>query len=389
MKSATPTLFVTVFAAFALCASTADAKKKKKAEEVDYLDLATVLVRDGNYQRASAVLAQVDTADEELDQARFHLLRGLVRLNLSLFSQAAEDFETSISNGQAEPIVPVYLGQAYFYSNQFEKCLNAFKRSAQKADEIKSTFAMRAEAAWKLERFEEAWSTLTRGQQKFPDYYELMRRKVFFAIERRLYAVAAELGGEYLQKTQAGSRDYLAIGTALYKSGSVDQSLRFLELARLRYPNEVPVTVELARVYKDQSQYRTAGSLLESAALKTGEDSLAVEAAELFRRAGDLFRALSLNGRIADSEKRLRQRLSVLLELQSYELVATMDRSLTRVGLLEDESIRYALAYAHFKTKNYARAEELLKGLRDPQIFRQATDLRKAMVDCREQQWRC
>ena len=395
MKTATKLLFL-VLAVLALT-SPAEAKKKKKAEEINFLDLATVLVRDANYQRASAVLAQVDPKDEALDKERFYLLRGIIRLNLSLYSQASEDFEASIAappldedaEKKVAPIVYVYLGQAYFYSNQFEKALDAFAQAPQKSAEIQSTFAMRAEAAWKLERYEEAWGLLSEGQRSHPGYHELLRRKVFYAIEQRLYSVASALGRDYLQRTQAGFKDYLAIGTALYRSGSAQESLRFLELARLRYPNEVPVTVELARVYKDERQYRTAGALLENAALKTGEDALVVEAGELFRRANDPFRTLALNSRIADSEKRLRQRLSVLVEMRDYELVATMDRDLERVGLLKDESIRYALAYAHFKTKNFARADKLLSGLRDPQIFRQATDLRKAMVDCRGQQWRC
>ena len=384
----TARILLVILAATALSSSAA-AKKKKKAEEINFLDLATVLVRDANYQRASAVLAQVDKEAEEFDKGRYHLLRGIVRLNLSIYSQAAEDFEEAIAAGQQAPIVPIYLGQAYFYSNQFEKSLAAFERAPQKAAEIQSTFAMRAEAAWKLERYEGAWRLLSEGQRRFPKYTELLRRKVFYAIEQRLYSVAALLGRSFLEQTQAGFEDYLAIGTALFRSGSAEESLRFLELARLRYPNEVPVSVELARVYKEEGQYRTAGTLLEQAALKTGEDALVVEAGELFRRAGDPFRTLALNGRIADSEKRLRQRLSVLVEMRSYELVATMDSSLQRVGLLKDESIRYALAYAHFKTKNFARAEKLLSGLRDPQIFRQATELRKAMVDCRGQQWRC
>lgn len=391
----TAKLLLMVLASLAL-SSPATAKKKKKAEEINFLDLATVLVRDANYQRASAILAQVDKNDENLDQGRYYLLRGIVRLNLSLYSQAAEDFEASIAAPPPEgtdktvaPILYVYLGQAYFYSNQFEKALEAFEEQPQKAAEIQSTFAMRAEAAWKLKRYEEAWRLLGEGQRRHPSYNELLRRKVFYAIEARLYSVASLLGRDYLERTQAGFKDYLAIGTALYRSGSAQEALRFLELARLRYPDEIPVTVELARVYKDERHYRTAGALLENAALTTGEDALVVEAAELFRRAGDPFRTLALNGRIADSEKRLRQRLSVLVQMRDYELVATMDRDLERVGLLKDESIRYALAYAHFKTKNFARAEKLLSGLRDPQIFRQATELRKAMVDCRGQQWRC
>lgn len=370
----------------------ADARRKKKrAEEVDYLELATILVRDGKYQRAAGVLAEVNTEDEKLDKKRFYLVKGLAELNLNLFSQAASDFTQSIQNGQEDPIVSVYLGQAHFYANQYDEALRAMAgpKARAKADTIPSTFALRAEALWKLERPEEAWDMLVRGERLHPDYVELLRRKVYFAVERGLYQTAAELGVDYLGRFQASASDYLALGSALYRSGSAKEALKFLELARLRYPDDTAVAVELARVYKDQSSFLTAAGILERIGLQNANDDLLLEAGELYKRAGQPHRVLALNGRIGDSQKRLRQRLSVLLELRQYELVATMARDLTRVGLLKDESIRYALAYAFFKAKNYGRAEKLLTGLKDPQIFHQATELRKAMVDCRRQAWRC
>lgn len=365
------------------------AEDDEAAEEVDYLDLATLLVRDGKYQRASNILAQVDTEDEALDRGRFHLLRGLVRLNLSLFNQAAVDLKAALDNGQAAPIVPVYLGQAYFYSREYDKALRAFARAPEKAAEIPSTFAMRADSAWKLEDVEQAWQILDEGLRTHPDYHELLRRKVFYAIERKLYSAAAELGHIYLDKTDAKPADYLGIGQALYRSGSVDEALRFLELAHLQFPGEVQVAGELAKIYKSQSKYRAAAELLERASMQSDSDEVLVEAAELHRRSDSLFRALALNARVANSTLRLRQRLSILLELRRYEMVAAMETDLRRVRLLEDESIRYAVAYAHFKTRRYEHAEELLDGLSDPEIFRQATDLRKAMLDCRAERWRC
>lgn len=391
MKSsrATTPSFVAALLAVALGIPAAGAKKEEPKEDLDFLELATVLVRDKNYERASNVLAQVDTEDEDADLARFHFLRGVVRLNLGLYSQAAEDFRTSLENGQTDPVVSIYMGQAYFYSNQYEKCLEAFLRAQDKAREIKSTFAMRAEAYWKLDRFEESWEILNEGMELYPDYHELLRRKTFQAIRKNLYRTASELGRAYLQRADAAYQDYLAIGSALYRSGSVDEALQFLELAHLRYGDQVKVTTELARVYKEQGMYRTAAMLLERAALRSADDDLTVEAGELYRKSDEPFKTLALNGRIADSEKRLRQRLSVLVELRRYEMVAAMATDLRRVGLLKDDTIRYAVAYAFFKSGDYDRADRLLSGISEPDIFRQATELRKAMEDCRNEQWRC
>jgi hypothetical protein len=66
-----------------------------------------------------------------------------------------------------------------------------------------------------------------------------------------------------------------------------------------------------------------------------------------------------------------------------------MDRDLRRNGLLQDESIRYALAYAHFRTGSFERVDKLLSGISDPDLFRKATELRRSMEECGEQQWQC
>ena len=62
---------------------------------------------------------------------------------------------------------------------------------------------------------------------------------------------------------------------------------------------------------------------------------------------------------------------------------------LSRLGLLSDENIRYALAYAYYKTGRFERAEEQLKPIQDPQLFESALQLRKAMAACREAGWEC
>jgi len=387
-------LVVTLF----LALSGPVAQGQEPNEDVDYLELATVLVRDGRYDKASGVLGSVDLEDKNVDKARFYLLRGLVRLNLSLYSQAAEDFEESIEQRKAQvaeddeqeldKIVYVYLGQAYFYSEQHEKALTALDEAGERGEAIASTWAMRAEANRKLERYDVSWEVLGQGMKRHPDFDELLRRRAFLAIELQLYQAAAVAGRAYLEQVDATPQDYLNIGIALNRSGNKGEAIKFLELARLRFPTSKAVASELARLYKARGQYRTAALMLERASI-TGSDDLAVDAAELYRQAGEPFRALALNGRIADSKARLRQRLGILLELRRYEMVAIMDNDLKRVGLLKDEPLRYALAYAHFKTGSYDRADQLLSGIKDPSIFRQATELRKAMSDCREDPWRC
>jgi hypothetical protein len=113
------------------------------------------------------------------------------------------------------------------------------------------------------------------------------------------------------------------------------------------------------------------------------------EAAELYRRAGQTYRALTLNGQLQDQAEKFRQRMALLLELQNFEQAAAMETPLYRVGLLEDEDLRYALAYAQFKIGAFDQAESNLSQLTRSDLFRKAAELRRAIQDCSEDAWKC
>ena len=66
-----------------------------------------------------------------------------------------------------------------------------------------------------------------------------------------------------------------------------------------------------------------------------------------------------------------------------------MDRDLRRTGLMADEDILYALAYAEFKTGDFETAEQHLQKLTRPDLFRKAAELRRAMQDCSGDRWQC
>lgn len=388
-------LSIILFACTALLGSNTMA-----ARDVNYLDLAALLARDGNYERAETALKQVDQESDVFDAGRYHLVRGIIGLNRGLYLQAADDFKRSIKFAEEQqreddempgpsPVLFVYLGQAQFYSRQYEAALATMKRAGPKADEIQSTFALRAESLWKLGRHGASWDVLNRGMKRYPKYTELLRRKLYYAIDLKLYHVASKLGTTYLERSNAGYEDYLALGQALTRSGSRNQGLRFLELARLRAPTAPATGIELARAYTERQEYRTAASIMERVALM-GTPEAFVEAAELYRSSGNSLQALSLNRFIADSKTRLRQRLALALDMREYSTVTSMAKDLRRTGLVRsDENIRYAVAYAHFKEGDFIETKELLAGISSPELFRKATALRDAMNRCGDSPWSC
>ncbi len=370
-----------------LWASPLAAQKAQPEAEVDFLELAALLLRDGHPDRAASALASVDLEAEGLDLALFHTVSGLIASQQNRHADARDGFLAAIAAGQSDPTIHLYLAQSQFALQAYRETIAALKDAGEAADALSSAWLMRAQSHWLLAEHELAWETLDQGSARFPENTQFLRRKVFYLVELGLYQAAVETGRAYLAVSDASTQDYVAIGNAMRKARQTDQALLFLEAARLREPANLDVLKLLAATYFDRKQYRSAGELMMQAAHI--EPALQQEAAELFRRGGDLLRALSLNAGIADSQQKLKQRLAILLELKRYDQVAAMEESLLRARLLDDEDVRYALAFAYFQAGRHVEAERHLSLLKRSDLFRRATELRRNMQECAEEPWKC
>ncbi|MEE4638975.1 MAG: tetratricopeptide repeat protein [Wenzhouxiangella sp.] len=363
------------------------------AEAVDRLALAALLIGDGNFERARTVLAGVELDDEGLDLMRFHSLEGLVALNLEELPRAAAAFEkvAEAALQQGEPVAEViwlYLAQSYFGQKDYAGVLGALDRAATETTELPSVYLMRAQSHWELGQTDSAWQVLASGVERFPDRAgEFTRRQVFWLVDLGLYQQAAETGLAFLDRHRAATEDAVAIGNALRQAGQYDEALRVLEVARLNDPDDIQLTRVLAHTWLAREQILPAADLIHAAGRR--DPQLVIEAAELYRRSGWLIKALMLNGQVIDQPKKFRQRLAILLELERFDQAAAMEETLFRTGLLDDEEIRYALAFAYFKTGEYDQAERHLAGLSSDDLFRKAIELRRAMEQCAAEPWLC
>lgn len=357
-------------------------------EELERLPLAALLIGDGNYERARQVLAGVNTEDPELDRVRYHTLAGLVALNLNELALAAREFRDSIDAGQTEPVVWLYLAQSYFGQEMYPETLAALDAAGRETTHIPSIYLMRSQAHWQLGEYQLAWQALASGRSAFPDRAgEFARRQVFLLVDQGLYQEAADQGRAFLQDGKASVDDAVAIGNALRQSGQYDEAARILEQARLGAPEHVTLARVLAHSYLADDKLLAAAEVLRQAAVH--DETLLGEAAELYRRSGWLMVALTLNAGIIDQQQKLKQRLAILIELQRFDQAAGMQNDLTRVGLLEDQDIRYALAYAFFKSGDFLQAEQQLIKLERADLFRKATELRRVMTQCADRPWLC
>jgi len=143
----------------------------------------------------------------------------------------------------------------------------------------------------------------------------------------------------------------------------------------------------LAHLYLDRQMPEAAANLFDEASIEDGKYTK--EAAEMLRRARQFTLALYKNAQLTDTKEKYKQRVAIYLEFGEYERVVATDSALERSGLLEDENIRYALAYSYYMTGNFDKSEAQLKELSRPDLFEKATELRKSMEKCQNNSWEC
>ena len=371
---------------FGYCCNTAWAEENQ-AQPTDLIELAAIMLKDGHYDRALLALQGVDLEDEETDFARFYTLQGLAYMNLNDFVAAKDSLQLAIDNGQQEKTIYVYLAQVNFSLKNYQETIQAIINAAELVKNYPSLFVIKARAHWHLKETTQAINELNEAEQLFPGDYRFLKQKVFYFVELELYQEAAKLGRNYLTLSQAKAEDYVAIGNALRLSKAYQEAMNILEIARLKFPNNDVVAKLLAHVYLDQDKLNSAAFILEQAALLNSD--LLSEAAEVYRRAGRFHKALTLNEAISDQKIKFKQRLSILLALKQFEQAANMESSLYRTGLLDDQHVRYALAYAFFSSGRYPAANNHLDHLKDAELFRRGIELRRLMEICKTEPWQC
>lgn len=355
------------------------------AEPVDHLGIATRLVADGLWDRAAAVLAEVpEPAPDEA--VRHHTLAGLIALQLGDAAGALTALDAAVAAGAADPealdpLLHLYRAQALASLQRPAEALVALDRAGEAATALPGTWQLRARAEEATGDLDAAYATLGEGHGRFPDHPGLAEDRLLLLVRLGLTRAVLDEGMATLEAIDAGVDTWVGVGDRLRAAGALDEAMAWFEAVRLRFPRSVEARVGLASACLQADRPRCAGEALQEAT--AFDPALASEAAECFRRAGELPRALFLNGQVQDPTTKVRQRLGLLLELGRFDQAAALDARLRRTGLLEtDQELAYALAYAHVRGGDPERAEALLRTLTEPRLFRQATALREAMDRC-------
>lgn len=362
-------------------------EKKKNTDEIDHISLATLLLKDGHISRANEELNKVNLEDEKIDKIKYFTLKGMVFTKQKEYAKANDFFRQSILAGQIDKAVYLYIAQNSFKLEDYKGTLQAIDDAGLLIHDKPSIFALKAESYWRLEEENKALETLRDAIIRFEGNYSFYKQRFGYLISLKLYQSALEDANVYVKHAVPNEKTSLSFISALRKSGATDKAISLAEKVNLQFLESAEITVLLAHLYLDKEMIQAAADLFDQASIEDGKYTK--EAAEMMRRAKEFNTALYKNSQILDTKEKLKQRIAIYIEYGAYEKIVVSRNAIIRSKLIEDENIRYALAYAYYMVSDFEQCENELKQLTKPDLFKKATELRKNMQKCKNNLWEC
>jgi tetratricopeptide (TPR) repeat protein len=281
----------------------------------------------------------------------------------------------------------MYLSQAYYKAEQYIDAVHALDSAGEKGRARVSLFTLRAECYWKADQKGAAIDALSRGAKLFPKDATLLKQKFYYFAELKLYQASIAAAKAYMKKMPANAQEYISLAQMLQSGGESEEAIKVLEEAKLKFPSSAKVHILLGHYYNQKDMPHVTADLFEKGSFY--DANYLKEAAEMYRRNGELAHALYLNSMMTDKEEKTKQKIAIYIGKGEFEKIIGLKDALDRYGLLKNDNMRYALAYAYYVVKDYDRAEVHLKKIEDDELFSKATVIRKNIEKCRSNSLEC
>ena len=374
------------------------AKKKKEdsgPSDLDRINLAKLMLRDGHGDRALAVLQQVNRTADGVIEAEYWFLLGLAQHGMDQWLGAEQALTKAIEIAAATPdtgfSVPIngfiIRASALIKLKRPQDAVKSLEDAPPEAADVEAYYLVKSNAYYLDGNKHEAFNALDAGYKRLAKSDKLGSKRILMLVDLGLYQSAVDEAQVFFNRVTIKINDYIALATALIEAKQIERAILLLEQAALLYPEDIEVRSHLARAYFEDQKPLAAGDILYPVGLF--ESKSAQSAAELYVKAGRFIRAQRMNARVDDQQAKTRQRLIILLEQSHFEAAAALDRRIERLGLLKEEKIAYALAYAHYRSGNFKRMEQLLSLITEAALFRKSIELRRSAEECRQSIWKC
>jgi tetratricopeptide (TPR) repeat protein len=393
---------------------------------VDHISLATLMIYDAKYDKARNELRLVSPTASYYDAAKFYTVSGVLESKLEHHNEAIFNYRKAIeatekkvflppkiytkqkhlfSIGGSEDVIEkepdfdpekvkkekieklyIYLSQAYYKAKEYKNSVEALDLAGELGRNRASLYAFRADCYWKIEEHANAFNALNLGIKRFDDA-SLLKQKFYYFSELKLYLSAVETSMAYMKKVGQNEEDFIALAQMLISADQTHEAIKVLEHAKLAFPKNAKIGALLAHTYLKKEMPYSGASLLEYSSYY--DEKYLKDSIEVYRRVKNYPHAIYLNSLMLDKVEKLKQRVAIYIDRGEFEKVIGLKDALNRYSMLDDDNLRYAMAYAYYMAKDYKTAEEHLKKISDNELFTKATVIRKNIEKCQDNSMEC
>jgi len=358
-----------------------------KKDEVDFISLATLMLKDGYYDRASEALNQVDTNQSEFDFAMFYTLKGLVLTKQQRLKVANNFFKKSIENGQEDKSIYLYMAQNSYKLKEYKNTIEYIDSAKDITVDKPKIHSLKADSYWKLKDYDNSLLTLKTINRIFPKFYAAYKQRFYYYVELKLYKSALEDADIYIANAKPNEQTTLSLISALRNAKQVNRAIELAEKSNIIFSKSAKITLLLGHLYLEKQMLQATADIFDVASIK--DYKYTKEASEMLRRAKEYSQSLFKNSQMLDTKEKLKQKIAIFLEFSEFERIVATLKDLKRSKLIENEDIRYALANSYYQINDYEECENHLKKLKRTDLFSKATELRKNMQKCKTNFWEC
>jgi len=404
--------------------------KTEVLPEVDHLSLASMMVYDGKFDKANAELLEAKMNDKNLDMSKYYTIKGVICMRQEKHTEAITFLKKAVQatkdkvyvapvateekrkhlfsvGSDPEPVkvsteplfdgekireeelhkLYSYLSQESYKVKNYSETISYLDLQGPSGRDQAAEYMLRSDCYWKMNNKDSAISMLSTGARAFPEDQSLLKQKFYYFTELGLYQEAIASAKVYMKRATPDAKEYMALGQMLLAGGQREEAIKVLEETKMLFPKEAKVDMLLGQIYMQKSMTYTTANLFEQASYY--DQKYTKEAAELHRRVGMTPHALYLNASVSNKEEKLKQKIAIYVDRQEYEMIIGLIDALKRYKMLDDDAIRYAVAYAYYMAKDYEEAEAHLKMITDNELFSKATIIRKNIEKCKDNSMEC
>ena len=330
---------------------------------------AARLVSSAKIEQASRLLHHLKEEYPDYSPGKRLVIEGLLFMKKEDFKLAYSKFNQSLHTDHKDPLIQVYLARSAEQQKHHEVALMHLKRAESLFAQMPTLFIMKASNESAISKDDLAFITLQRGLKIHPEDSPLFRAYLKFCSKNGLLQRIRTrlLSAKHpVSFYQAGIRVFIT-------NNEIREGLILSEGSILMHPYNPDLLKLHAHLLRKNRRVHNAAQIMERAAHLEPKNYHA--AAALWLEAGSIEKSRYLNHLIKDRKTQVRMRLALFLQEGRFTEAYSLKEGLNRMGLYQDDEIRYGLAFAAFQMGRPGLVKKHLQGITNDRVFKQATRL--------------